>query len=149
MKIGVLAKMTNCQVETIRYYEREGLLPAPGRTEANYRFYTQLHFERLRFIRTCRMLDMTHEEIRQLLRYRDDPTRNCAGVNELVDEHIEHVRSRIASLQTLEAQLIELRRTCSEGREAAACKILQQLTRGEGVQGTEASFSVTRNKHHV
>lgn len=59
MKIGELAKLTDCQVETIRYYEREGLLPEPARSEGNYRLYTQAHVERLTFIRNCRSLDMT------------------------------------------------------------------------------------------
>lgn len=148
MKIGELARMAHCQVETIRYYEREGLLPSPERTEGNYRFYTQAHLERLVFIRNCRALDMTHEEIRQLLQYRDDPISNCAGVNELVDDHIEHVRSRIASLQVLQAQLIELRRNCSEGREAAACQILHRLTLGENIQVEENSSHVARSHKH-
>lgn len=148
MKIGELAKLTNCQVETIRYYEREGLLPSPKRTEGNYRFYTREHLEKLAFIRNCRTLDMTHEEIRQLLRYRDDPTSNCAGVNELIDEHIEHVRSRIASLQTLQAQLIELRRNCSAGGEASACEILHQLTQGENIQIDEVCSHVGRSHKH-
>ena len=148
MKIGELAKLTNCQVETIRYYEREGLLPSPERTEGNYRFYTQAHLETLSFIRNCRTLDMTHDEIRQLLRYRDDPTSDCAGVNELIDDHIEHVRSRIASLQTLQAQLIELRRNCSAGGEAAACEILHQLTQGENIRVEEIPSHVGRSHRH-
>ena len=67
MKIGELAKATDCAVETIRYYERENLLPAPARSDGNYRLYTQAHVERLTFIRNCRTLDMTLDEIRSLL----------------------------------------------------------------------------------
>ena len=67
MKIGELAKITDCQVETIRYYEREGLLPQAPRSESNYRIYGAEHTERLGFIRHCRSLDMTLEEIRVLL----------------------------------------------------------------------------------
>ena len=63
MKIGELAKLTDCPVETIRYYEKENLLPPPARTDGNYRVYTQAHTERLTFIRNCRSLDMTLEEI--------------------------------------------------------------------------------------
>lgn len=142
MKIGELAKLVNCQVVTVRYYEREGLLPSPKRSDGNYRLYTQAHVERLAFIRNCRTLDMTLEEIRQLLGYRDHPTSNCAGVNKLVDEHIEHVRARISSLQALQAQLVELRQSCSEGREAAACQILHQLTVGDSHQVDECSSHV-------
>mgnify|MGYP003648273568 CR=1 FL=1 len=113
MKIGELAKMTRCQVVTIRYYESAGLLPPPRRSEANYRVYDAVHVERLAFIRNCRALDMT-----------DD----CGGVNELIDQHIEHVASKIAALQALKKQLSALRKSCTEGREAAYCEILQRLT---------------------
>ena len=69
MKIGELAKATHTQVETIRYYEREGLLPQTVRTEGNYRVYGVEHLDRLSFIRNCRGLDMTPDEIRALLGY--------------------------------------------------------------------------------
>ncbi len=78
MKIGELAKLTDCQVETIRYYEKENLLPEPARSEGNYRLYTQAHVERLTFIRNCRSLDMTLEEIRSLLSLRAYPPRQGA-----------------------------------------------------------------------
>ena len=68
MKIGELATLTNTQIETIRYYEREGLLAEPRRSEGNYRIYGSAHAERLSFIRHCRGLDMTLDEIRVLLR---------------------------------------------------------------------------------
>ena len=69
MKIGALAETTGTSVETIRYYEREGLLPAAPRADNNYRLYTRVHAERLAFIRHCRNLDMTLDEIRALLRF--------------------------------------------------------------------------------
>lgn len=126
MKIGELARLTESQVETIRYYEREGLLPAPARTEGNYRTYTQAHVERLSFIRNCRSLDMTLEEIRSLLRLRDSPRDQCESVNALIDEHIEHVNARVASLQALQQQLLDLRRRCADGA-ADHCGILERL----------------------
>ena len=70
MKIGELAKLAQTQAETIRYYEREGLLPQARRSEANYRVYDQSHIQRLAFIRHCRSLDMTLGEIRTLLHFR-------------------------------------------------------------------------------
>jgi Cd(II)/Pb(II)-responsive transcriptional regulator len=127
MKIGALAKATDCQVETIRYYEREHLLPAPSRTEGNYRQYTQAHVERLTFIRNCRTLDMTLDEIRALLALRDDGSAACAEVNSLVDEHIDHVRARINGLLALEAQLIALRERCQATDSTANCGILERL----------------------
>lgn len=134
MKIGELAKKAGCQVETIRYYEREGLLPAPARSEGNYRLYGAPHLERLVFIRNCRTLDMTLEEIQRLLALRDLPHENCAGINSLVDEHIEHVQARIDSLQALRAQLTELRDRCNAPKEAEDCGILRQLNVSGGVQ---------------
>ena len=73
MKIGELAKAAHTQVETIRYYEREGLLPETARTDGNYRMYAEEHVDRLSFIRHCRGLDMTLDEIRVLLRFKDAP----------------------------------------------------------------------------
>ena len=133
MKIGELAKLTDCQVETIRYYEREGLLPAPARSEGNYRLYGEMHAERLRFIRNCRALDMTLEEIRGLLGLRDSPQAPCDGVNHLIDAHIQHVQARIANLQALQAQLLDLRARCLDERAVDQCGILRQLNTSGGV----------------
>lgn len=127
MKIGELAKITNCQVVTIRYYERAGLVPPPDRSEGNYRVYNLTDAERLAFIRNCRALDITLDEVRQLLSFRDHPADDCTGVNELIDRHIEHVATRIAALQALKKQLTGLKNSCTKGHEAADCQILQQL----------------------
>lgn len=127
MHIGELAKQTHCRVETIRYYEKAGLLPEPNRTSGNYRLYGREHAKRLRFIRHCRSLDMTLEEIRALLKFRDAPMDNCGAVNSLLDEHIEHVASRIGELQNLERQLKNLRKLCASVRSARDCKILHEL----------------------
>ncbi len=128
MKIGALASTTGCQVQTIRYYEQQGLLAEPARTGANYRLYDDAHVERLRFIRHCRSLDMSLDEIRVLLRFRDAPAENCARVNELLDEHVGHVARRIAELQALERQLKELRGLCSIARPVTDCGIMRGLT---------------------
>ena len=79
MKIGELAQVGQCTVETVRYYEKEGLLPAPARTAGNFRQYGPIHVERLRFIRNCRALDMTHDEIRALLVLIEQPASDCGG----------------------------------------------------------------------
>ena len=127
MKIGELAHHTGTQVETIRYYEREGLLPETARTDGNYRIYGTTHADRLRFIRNCRSLDMTLDEIRLLLRFKDSPAENCGGVNELLDEHIGHVASRIRELRQLERHLKGLRVLCQEAQDAGHCGILNEL----------------------
>src|SRR5262249_50037934 len=127
MTIGELARATGCGIETIRYYEHEGLLPKPGRTSGNFRRYGQEHAELLSFIRRCRSLDMALNEIRILLRFRSAPYENCGEVNALLDTHIRHVEERIAELQSLQGQLRALRDKCSIGKPAAHCGILKGL----------------------
>jgi len=125
MKIGELAKITQTQTETIRFYERVGLLGEPPRSEGNYRLYKPEHLERLAFIRHCRSLDMTLDEIRALLRFHDAPRDNCHAVNNVLDEHIEHVAKRIRELKNLQQQLKALREQCDG--VAAECGILDGL----------------------
>lgn len=134
MKIGELAQIAQCTVETIRYYEKEALLPAPQRTAANYRSYGQAHVERLRFIRNCRALDMTHGEIRALLGLMEKPQDGCGAINHLLDDHIGHVDERIAELLQLKQQLTALRQQCQTEQSTDACGILHGLT----VMETEA-----------
>lgn len=131
MKIGELAQAAQCSVETIRYYEKEGLLPAPSRTRGNYRDYGAGHIERLCFIRNCRALDMAQEEIRQLLGWMDHPADDCGVVNRLVDDHIRHVEMRLAELERLRGQLQSLRQSCQARRTVEDCAILQALTHRE------------------
>lgn len=129
MKIGELAKAAQTQVETIRYYEREGLLPQTPRSEGNYRIYGPEHVERLAFVRHCRSLDMTLNEIQTLLQLKDDPQTTCEEVNALIDEHILHVAKRIRELRQLDKQLKALRAQCSGVMETADCGILAGLAR--------------------
>jgi Cd(II)/Pb(II)-responsive transcriptional regulator len=127
MRIGQLAVATDVTVETIRFYERIGLLPAPQRTAGNYRVYLAAHEERLRFIRNCRALDMTLDDVRALLMARDDPQRGCHDINEMLDEQIDHVAGRILELQGLERALRELRRQCSDPHTGTQCGIVTGL----------------------
>lgn len=134
MKISELAQAAQCTVGTVRYYEKEGLLSAPERTAVNYRVYGAAHLERLRFIRSCRSLDMSHNEIRTLLRMMDSPSEACGGVNDLLDEHITHVEVRINELIQLKSQLATLRTFCQIERSVDKCGILHGLT----AMGTDA-----------
>lgn len=127
MRIGGLAESTGTAVETIRFYEREGLSPAAQRAQNNYRVYTSAHAERLAFIRHCRNLDMTLDEVRTLLRLRDAPSRDCGEVNALLDEHIGHVALRIRELRTLEKDLKALRARCATPHAIEQCGILSEL----------------------
>lgn len=135
MKIGELAQTTGTAVETIRYYEREGLLPPAERTDSNYRIYTRAHAARLTFIRNCRHLDMTLAEIRELLRLQDGAAPQCAAVNQLLDEHIGHVASRIRELKRLDKELRALRAQCPQTHHTEDCGILQGLSAPAEPQG--------------
>jgi Cd(II)/Pb(II)-responsive transcriptional regulator len=127
MRIGDLAESTGTAVETIRFYEREGLIPAAQRADNNYRVYTAAHAERLAFIRHCRNLDMTLDEIRTLLRLRDAPLEDCGEVNALLDEHIGHVTHRIRELRTLQKDLKALRARCGTPHAIEQCGIPNEL----------------------
>ena len=128
MRIGELAECTGVGAETIRYYEREGLLPAVTRSNANYRIYGREAATRLLFIRHCRALDIKLPEIRHLLRLRDDPEADCGDVNALVDCHLQKVREQKRALARLERQLKALRDQCHDVRQAKHCGILKELS---------------------
>lgn len=127
LRIGDLAERFQVPVETVRYFEKQGLLPAPERSEGNFRLYSEAHRERLAFILNCRALDMTHIEIRELLRVRDQPELGCDAVNNLIDEHVLHVTSRIKLLRKLENELVALRQRCGKAALAKDCAILDEL----------------------
>ena len=128
MRIGALAKETGCKVVTIRYYEQEGLLAEPERSDSNYRLYGHEDVERLKFIRHCRKHDMKLDEIRRLLAYRDNPEHDCVWVSDLLDEHITNVDAQIHSLEQLKHYLQELRQRCSGGKSGDSCAIMQGLS---------------------
>jgi Cd(II)/Pb(II)-responsive transcriptional regulator len=147
MKIGELALAAQAQVETIRYYEREGLLPKAPRSEGNYRIYGPEHVERLAFVRHCRSLDMTLDEIRVLLRFKDEPQAECGEVNALLDEHIGHVATRIRELRQLEKQLKALREQCVDVREAEHCGILNELVQASSTTGVRSARAHVSGPH--
>lgn len=128
MRIGELAKSTSTDVETIRYYEKSGLLAEPARNTSGYREYGDAHQEQLQFIRHCRSLQMSLADIRVLLELRGDPRAGCEGVNALLDHHIERVRQQMKALQTLEQQLTTLRHQCGEPNSVGECAILRNLS---------------------
>ena len=127
IKIGELAKRTGATVETIRYYEKERLLPEPFRSEGNYRLYNEEHIERLQFILHCRTLDMALDDVRILLEYWESPDKDCGDVNNLLDEHIHAVEIRMEELMHLKQHLINLRQKCASSAPASSCGILNAL----------------------
>ena len=127
MRIGDLARQAGVDVQTVRYYEREGLLDAPARTASGYRAYGPQHLERLNFVRHCRSLDMPLAEIRRLIELSRDTRVSCDQVNTLVRTHLERVQAKRKALQTLEGQLEALTAQCESGHRVADCGILEEL----------------------
>lgn len=127
MRIGELAKLAACLPETIRFYEQKGLLPPPVRSLANYRLYDGRHADRLYFIRRCRALGMSLDEVQTLLGFQDSPDQPCGGVNELVDQHISEIDRQMSELGSLRSELSDMRMRCNSARRAGECEILKQL----------------------
>jgi Cd(II)/Pb(II)-responsive transcriptional regulator len=127
MRIGELGQATGVDIETIRFYEKQGLLPPPARAPNGYRDYGSAHLERLAFIRHGRALDMPLAEIKRLLDFVARPEADCGDINRLIDEQLARVRARLKSMQALEKQLAALRARCEAGHVAAECGILHDL----------------------
>lgn len=132
MKIGELAKKTGCKVVTIRYYEKEGLLPEPERGHSNYRIYSKDDLERLEFIMHCRRHDMKLDEIKKLLAFKTRPHGDCGWVDELVAAHIQNVDEQIKSLEHLKYHLEKLKHSCSGKHNGGRCGIIQSLSNPHG-----------------
>jgi MerR family mercuric resistance operon transcriptional regulator len=125
--IGKLSVGTGVNVETIRYYERAGLLPPPPRTAGKHRSYNEAHFQRLAFIRRSRELGFSIDEIRVLLDLVDHGSTMCSeSVKQISIKHLRNVRAKIASLKKLEAALSRLTGACKPG-EDVPCPILEDL----------------------
>ncbi len=124
--IGALSEQTGCNIETIRYYEREGLLPNPPRTEGGHRVYNEEHLKRLTFVQRSRELGFTLEEIRGLLRMVDGEHYTCAEVKSLTLDHLKDVRGKLADLRNLEKVLKQLSDQCT-GDGTTDCPIVEAL----------------------
>lgn len=127
MRIGELAARAGVDVQTVRYYEREGLIDAPSRTPSGYRTYGPAHLERLQFIRHCRSLDMPLADVKRMIALSGDKAVSCDEVNGMVQAHLERVRAKRAALELLEKQLAGLNAQCEAGHRIADCGILEEL----------------------
>ncbi|KVT41359.1 Cd(II)/Pb(II)-responsive transcriptional regulator [Burkholderia ubonensis] len=125
MRIGDLAMIVGVSVATIRYYEQEGLIEEPERSDSNYRSYGSETVARLGFIRRCRSLGMSLTEIRRLLKLTEAPDANCGEVDELLDKHISNVREQRRNLAKLERALRTLRADCHTSGQVRGCGILR------------------------
>jgi len=145
MKIGELAKKAGCPVETIRYYEKQGLLPQAKRElENNYRRYDSAHLERLLFIRRCRALDMAHDEIRALLQAMSTDGAPCSPIDIVIGEHLQHVQDRIQELQLLAAELEKLKSECDSKGSVKDCGIVEKLNSAES-----STPSMAKKSNHL
>ncbi|TYO91177.1 MerR family transcriptional regulator [Oceanicella actignis] len=126
LRRGELARLAGCNAETVRHYEKVGLLPAPPRDAANWRVYDQGHVARLRFILRARVLGFALDEIAELLALSESGGRSCAEAARLASRRLEDVRARIADLRRMEAALADTLALCAEG-EARGCPIIDAL----------------------
>lgn len=130
--IGALSKRTGANVETIRYYERVGLLPPPARSSGGYRLYGTEHLKRLNFIRRARALGFSIDAVRTLLRLADERKRPCAEVRVVADAHLEDVRAKIADLRRMERVLKATVARCASG-QGTHCPLIDALYRDGSV----------------
>ena len=128
MKIGEISRRSSVPVETIRYYEKIGLLPKPDRDASGYRAYRNMHLDRLLFIKRYRTLDMAQDEIRELIRLSENPEADCHEVDALLARHLDHVRDRLKELANLENTLQQLQKACSDAGTVQECGILGGLS---------------------
>lgn len=126
LMIGDLGKATGTKAETIRYYERIGLLPKPPRTSGNYRDYGQAELGRLSFIRRARDLGFSLDQVRALLGLSDDRTRDCAEIDRIAEAHLLEVDRKLADLTALRRELKAVIDSC-EGGSVADCRIIEAL----------------------
>ena len=127
LKRGELAQRTGSNSETIRYYEKIGLLPHPPRSYSDYRLYDETHVRRLRFVLRGRELGFTTEEIRGLLSLVDGGRQTCAEVRARTEHHLKDIRGKIADLNRIETILANTAAQCS-GNEVPECAILDALS---------------------
>ncbi|TXG96762.1 MAG: Cd(II)/Pb(II)-responsive transcriptional regulator [Zoogloea sp.] len=127
MRIGELGQAIGVDIETIRHYEKIGLLSPPAREANGYRNYDAAHVERLAFIRHCRALDIPLAEVKRLLDFVAHPEVDCGDINRLIEEQLGRVRERLSSMLALEKQLVALRARCGENHTARECGILHEL----------------------
>ena len=126
MKIGDIAKRTGLKVETVRFYEGEGLIDAPRRSGGNYRLYDQSHLDRLTFIKRSRDLGFTLDQVRDLLRLADDPRGSCDAVDEMAVLHIAEIDRKLADLQALRGEIVKWGR--SDATTIAECRLIDALS---------------------
>lgn len=128
MKIGDIAKRTGLKIETVRFYETEGLIDPPLRSGGNYRLYDQSHLDRLSFVKRSRDLGFTLDQVRDLLRLADDPRGSCAEVDAMAVQQIAEIDRKLADLQTLREEVARWGRC--DATTIADCRLIDALSSG-------------------
>lgn len=129
LSIGELARETGVKIVTIRYYEQIGVLLPPRRTRANYRAYSQDHAQRLHFVRRCRELGFSLDEVRDLLRLSAEKAPSCVEVCRIAERHLQAVESKLADLKRLASELRRISGSCDGSRPMAQCRVMEALSR--------------------
>jgi len=127
LTVGQLAKSAGVGVETVRFYERKGLLAEPDRKPSGYRHYDDEVVKRLRFIKRAKELGFTLNEIKELLSLRLDPTTTCADVKKRSEEKIDDIEAKIRTLQRMKRALVKVTKACSGRGGTSECPILEAL----------------------
>lgn len=128
LRIGELAEQTGCKVETIRYYESVGVLPAPARNDGGHRRYTIEHLKRLNFVRRARSLGFSLAGVRNLLHLADERGQSCAEVEGLARAHRDEIQGKIKDLRAMEKVLKYMVDSCAGGT-LPDCPIIETLYR--------------------
>jgi MerR family mercuric resistance operon transcriptional regulator len=134
LAIGALSKRSGVNIETIRYYERIGVMPKPRRSAGGYRMYGPDHLKRLTFVRRGRELGFSLDELRSLLRLVDGHSYTCAEVHDLTVEHLAEIRRKIADLRRLQRVMTEMAAACS-GDRVPECPIIDALFEARPLSG--------------
>jgi MerR family mercuric resistance operon transcriptional regulator len=127
MTVGALAKQAGVKIDTIRYYERHGLLPKPPRTNSGYRTFTHASVERLRFIKQAQALGFTLNEVKQLLALRLNPGMTCIDVRKRAQAKLTDIQQKIDSLHAMKRALQQLVSVCAADGPASECSFLANL----------------------
>jgi DNA-binding transcriptional MerR regulator len=128
LNIGGLSKETGVKVVTIRFYEKIGVLAAPPRSAGNYRVYSQQHVRRLHFVRRCRDLGFSLDQIIDFLRLSSENSSSCVKVCRIVERHLKHVEGKLADLKRLASELRRITSSCTGTRPMSECRIIESLS---------------------
>lgn len=131
IKTGELSQEAGVNKETLRFYERKGLLEAPKRTEAGYRLFTQADVERVKFIKNAQKLGFSLNEIRELLAIADGEVVKCSEVRKIAEEKLLYIHDQIQSLYKLEQVLADLISQCKKADTISCCPIIESISKGE------------------